>query len=277
MNTTIVMVLYNQKLEQSRTFQTLLKTLFKSDIPRNKFQMIVYDNSPECQDIPKEYADLLMYKHDSRNLGIATAYNYAWRTAKKNNSEWLLLLDHDTEITQPYIDVMFSLEGVDRAQIATVVPKVTCNEVMISPVFSGTLQPLKDARPGTGVQENPIMAINSGSVVNMEFLNQIGGFNEEFPLDYLDHWLFYKVYEQGYKVLVLDVTLEHELSVMNYDTVSLQRYRSILASELHFYKHYKKSVLKQYKRQLLLRTAKQLVFVKNKKIALHTLRQLLTV
>lgn len=277
MNTTIVMVLYNQRLEQSRTFQTLSKTLFKSDIPRNQFQMIVYDNSPERQDIPKEYADLLMYKHDSRNLGIATAYNYAWRTAKKNNSEWLLLLDHDTELTQSYIDVMFSLEGVDRAQIATVVPKVTCNEVMISPVFSGTLQPLKDIRPGTGMQETPIMAINSGSVVNMEFLNRIGGFNEEFPLDFLDHWLFYKVYEQGYKVLVLDVTLEHELSVMNYDTVSLQRYKSILASELHFYKHYKKSVLKQYKRQLLLRTAKQLVFVKNKKIAFHTLRQLLTV
>jgi GT2 family glycosyltransferase len=277
MEATIVMVLYKQKLEHSRTFQSLQKTLFTSAWLQDKYQMVVYDNSPEPQNIPKEYIDLLVYKHDARNLGIAEAYNYAWQIAKENNSQWLLLLDHDTELTQSYIDAMFSLQDVDTDQIAAVVPKVVCNEVMISPVFSRTLYPLKDKRPETGIQNQPIMAINSGSAINMKFLNRIGGFNKEFPLDFLDHWVFYKIYKEGYKTYVMDVTLEHELSVMNYDTVSLQRYKSILGSEIHFYKNYKNDLLPQYKKQLFLRTVKQLLTVKNKKIAFHTLRRLLTV
>lgn len=277
MKTTIVMVVYKQKLEQSRTFQTMQSTLFTKGRLKDEVHVIIYDNSPEPQSVPREYADVFTYKHDPRNLGIAVAYNYAWQAAKQHNSEWLILLDHDTELTQAYADEILSLEKIDRNQVAAVVPKIVCNEIMISPVFSDTLQPLKDVRPETGIQHRSVMAINSGSAINMLFLNKIGGFNEEFPLDFLDHWLFHEMYEQGYKSFVLDVTLEHELSVMNYDTVSLQRYKSILGSEMHFYKNYKKSLLKRYKRQLLLRTVKQLVFVKNKSIAFHTLRQLLTV
>jgi GT2 family glycosyltransferase len=277
MKTTVVMVVYKQKLEQSRTFQTIRRTFFTGGRLRDEVHVIIYDNSPEPQSVPREYADAFTYKHDPRNLGIAVAYNYAWQAAKQHNSEWLILLDHDTELTQAYADAVLSLEKVDRDQTAAIVPKVICNEVMISPVFSDTLQPLKAVRPETGIQQRPIMAINSGAAVNMQFLNQLGGFNEEFPLDFLDHWLFYEVYERGYKSFVLDVTLENELSVMNYDTVSLQRYKSILGSEIHFYKNYKKGLLKRYKRQLLLRTVKQLVFVRNKSIAFHTLRQLLTV
>ena len=45
-------------------------------------------------------------------------------------------------------------------------------------------------RPVEGVQNKAVMAINSGSLIKVSFLTEIGGFNGQFPLDYLDHWLF---------------------------------------------------------------------------------------
>ncbi|GAA3318350.1 hypothetical protein GCM10020331_020780 [Ectobacillus funiculus] len=111
MKTTVVMVVYKQKkLEQSRTFQTIRRTFFTGGRLRDEVHVIIYDNSPEPQSVPREYADAFTYKHDSRNLGIAVAYNYAWQAAKQHNSEWLILLDHDTELTQAYADAVLSLE-----------------------------------------------------------------------------------------------------------------------------------------------------------------------
>ncbi|MDG4657621.1 glycosyltransferase [Ectobacillus antri] len=274
MKTTIVMVLYNQKLQESKTFVTMEQTLLNNKDFTGQYELIVYDNSLKPQEVPATAG--ITYVHDERNLGIAQAYQYAWEQAKQNGSEWLLLLDHDTELTPEYVDTFFQLE-INRDEIAAVVPMVMCEGTMISPVFSHTLQPLRGEKPVAGKQEQPVMAINSGTAVNMAFLSKIGGFTQEFPLDFLDHWFFYKVYEEGYKVLVSPVTLEHELSVMNYDTVSLNRYKSIIGSELKFYKKYKRHVLKRYRLQLMMRAGKQLLFVKNKKIALHTLRTLLKV
>ena len=99
MKATIVIVVYNIHPEHSRTFSSLLNVL--SDIEINNLAIIVYDNSPERHDLNLDSnANLsITYKHDERNPGIAAAYNYALQEANKNGSEWLLLLDHDTQIT----------------------------------------------------------------------------------------------------------------------------------------------------------------------------------
>jgi hypothetical protein len=120
------------------------------------------------------------------------------------------------------------------------------------------------------------MAINSGAVIRVAFLKEIGGFNEEFPLDYLDHWLFYEIYAKNYKTFVLDIYLHHDLSVMDYNSISLTRYKSILHSEFTFYKKYKRELFPEYRKQLFKRLLKQIITVKNKKIALYTLRMILS-
>lgn len=277
MKTTIVMVVYKQKLENCKTFQTMLSTGLLNEHAKGNMQVIVYDNSPEPQQVPAAYESVLVYKHDPRNLGIATAYNYALELAKEHNSDWMVLLDHDTKLTKEYVTTILSLEEISDPSVAAFVPKIYCHNEMISPVFSGNVQPLRNEKPTAGLQDKAVMSINSGSAISVALLNSLGGFNEDFPLDYLDHWLFHEMYEKGYKVFVLDISLDHELSVMNYNTVSLKRYESILGSEIRFYKGYKQDLLKRYKKQLLLRATKQLVVVKNKKIALHTFRQMKTV
>ncbi|WP_318507259.1 glycosyltransferase [Bacillus sp. T3] len=275
MKTTVVMVVYNIKVNYSKTFQALSNLLNQNMIDKD-LSIIIYDNSPVKQEIPSEYKYLnILYKHDPRNIGIVTAYNYAFQKAKEEGSEWLLLLDHDTELTEDYFAQLHLLDSFDK-NIAAVVPQIHCENQMISPVYSDRLRPLQGERPGTGEQNTPVMAINSGAFIRVSFLDKINGFNSEFPLDYLDHWLFHEIYHNGSKVWVLDTKLEHELSVMDYSRVSLKRYQSILDSEINFYKHYKKELLPAYRTQLVKRLVKQFLTVKNKKIAAYTLRRIVS-
>jgi GT2 family glycosyltransferase len=275
MKKTIVIVFFNQRIEASKTFQTLM--IDSQEFISEDISIILYDNSPNPQEFDqKRYEDInISYKHDPRNLGIATAYNYAWSIAKSNGSEWLVLFDHDTEVTRQYVQRMLEVKEVDR-DIAAVVPIISCEGTVISPVFSDTLRPLQQERPKAGVQQKPVMAINSGSLIKVSFLDQINGFNEGFALDYLDHWIFYEIYSKGYKVQVLDVILEHELSVMDYRRVSVNRYKSIIDSESYFYQHYHKELLPAYRAQLFKRLIKQLIVVNNKRIAIETLKKFLS-
>ncbi|MGS2778903.1 glycosyltransferase [Robertmurraya sp. GLU-23] len=275
MKKTIIIVFYNQSIEASKTFQTLMNN--SQEFLSEDISIILYDNSPNPQEFDqKRYEDInISYKHDPRNLGIATAYNYAWSVAKSNGSEWLVLFDHDTEVTRQYVQQMLEVKDVDR-DIAAVVPIISCDGTLISPVFSDTLRPLQQDRPLAGIQQKPVMAINSASLIKISFLNQINGFNESFALDYLDHWIFYEIYSKGFKVQVLDVSLEHELSVMDYSRVSVNRYKSIIDSESYFYQHYHKELLPAYRSQLFKRLIKQFLIVKNKRIAMQTLKKFLS-
>lgn len=272
MKITMVVVLYKLKPEESKTFMTLKQTLFSNKEYLNDFELILYDNSPESHVFDSHnYKGIhLSYHHDPRNLGIVTAYNYAWECAKRNGSQWLLLLDHDTEITASYVNEITNLPEFE-IEVAGIVPKINSGNTMISPMYSNTLRPLQGARPIEGIQEQPITAINSGALIRVSFLNEIGGFNTTFSLDFLDHWLFFEIYAKGYKVMVFDVSLEHELSVMDYSNVSLNRYKSIIESERNFYQKYKRDLFSQYRLQLAKRFFKQMLTVKNKKIAFYTL------
>jgi len=275
MKITIVVVFYKQKPEESKTFQTLKSTLFTKKELLNDIDLILYDNSPVKQDFtPLQYEGIhISYNHDPRNLGIAAAYNHAWSVAKGNGSQWLLLLDHDTVITDKYINEVQNVFDLSE-NIAAVVPKISCENKMISPVYSHSLRPLQEESPDFGLQERPVMAINSGSLIRVDFLNELNGFNQQFPLDYLDHWLFFEIYARGKRVWVSDVILEHELSVMDYSRVSLKRYQSILDAEFIFYQNYKKELYPSYRTQLAKRFLKQVLTVKNKKIAMYTLKRL---
>lgn len=278
MKSTIVVVFYKQQINQSKTFQTLNKTLFSKKETFRDVQIILYDNSPDKQEFEEQkYEPIpISYHHDPRNLGIGAAYQFAWKTARDNGSQWLLLLDHDTELTEDYVNQIQGIGSFDD-KIAAVVPMINSENTRISPVFSSTLRPLQGEKPTEGIQDTPIMAINSGALIKVSFLTEIGGFNDRFPLDYLDHWLFHEIYEKGYQVFVLNTILQHELSVMDYSRVSLKRYQSILDSEILFYKEYKTELLPSYKTQLVKRLLKQVLLVKNKKIAVYTLRRLFSI
>ncbi len=261
----VAVVLYQQKLAQLPSYE-----LFFHAASEKKIQLIVYDNSFEAQTDPLLDLENVHYFHDPKNPGLAKAYNYALTYAKDSHHSFVTL-DQDSELEESYFDELLQLKW--QNDLVAAVPRVYDHGHQISPVYADQYI----NRQVQMVQEPQIiakrlMAINSGAVFSIAFLKGIGGFNDAFPLDFLDHWLFWKIHQLKKKVAVLSQKIEHDLSVLDYTKVKLNRYRSILQAENLFYQKYDRPMLKKHRKQLLMRTAKQFLTVKNRKIWRLTLR-----
>lgn len=264
----VVLVLYQKKLKDTPNY-LMFKDLLKKN---NCFKLFIYDNSLEKQEDELMNLGNVIYIHDKTNPGIAVAYNYAKQYLKEIDANWLLLLDHDTRLPEDYISKIFSLKESD--EVAAYVPIVRVGDKQISPVYSSSYIGSKSQHPTLGLTAVPIMAINSGTILTAKTLSDIQLFSLDFPLDFLDHWLFWKLAQDGKKIMIMDETLEHDLSVLDYSTMTNQRYDSILSSETIFYSKYDKKNLEAYKRNLILRCLKQFFFVKNRQIWRRTYSEL---
>lgn len=254
----IAIVLYENKFVTTPSYQLLKKLLEKGN-----YSLFVYDNSKQKQNDALFGEKQVYYVHDQTNSGLAKAYNAAKDLLFELNADFLLLLDQDTLLSEDYIAKIEHLHP--QKEIGAFVPIIQCNGRQISPVFNDEYVSGRSSFPQAGDYET-IMAINSGTLLPRETLRLIGEFNRKFPLDYLDHWLFWKICQNQKKITVLASILEHDLSVLNYQAISTSRYESILSAETLFYKKYQSEKFSTYKKHLLPRAAKQFLTVKNRKI-----------
>ncbi|EOS7890978.1 glycosyltransferase [Enterococcus hirae] len=262
----VVIVLYQQHFSQSPSFDLLMKA-----VKEKKIQLVVYDNSPVKQLEPLLEQDKdISYYHDPSNPGLATAYNYALNHAQQN-IRYFVTLDHDSQLTATYFDTLLTIDWTD--ELVAAVPLVYAGSNQISPVFADRyINRQVEKVERSQLSQRRIMAINSGAVFSIKFLKEIGGFNLDFPLDFLDHWLFWTIYQFKKTVFILPEKMEHDLSVLDYQKVSVTRYQSILKAEKTFYQNYDKEMLPRHRKQLLLRTVKQFLTVRNRKIWRLTLQ-----
>ncbi len=224
----VVVVLYKRTPEQSEAFLSLIEVMGALFEANGRIDCLVYDNSPEQHAVqpgsfPCEYIS------DPSNPGLARAYNVGRQRAEAAGATWLLLLDHDTVITREYLvevlEVSQSIAG-DTA-IAAIVPKLIQGSKSLSPQWPNHRKP---SRPKpvplefSGEIHGELQAFNSGAVLRLSALNDIGGFDEDFPLDYLDHTTFRQLQRKGHSVYVLRSTLSHELSIEGgWDTPGFQQ------------------------------------------------------
>lgn len=274
-----VVVLYQTKIDDSMTIKSL-QNMEESLLSLSKqygieFSLTLSDNSSEVNDASDKqtiFKDIpCHYSPNQGNIGLAAAYNHV--LAKLSAQDYLILLDQDTQLSLAYFKELFA-DIADNTQKASVwVPRMMSGQLQISPIFSEKVAKSFTELPEPGIYKEGIMAINSASVFQVAVLKKIGGFSLDFPLDYLDHWVFFQLSQNNIPIQVLESQMPHQLSVMDYNTVSLQRYQSILDSEYRFYKQVDSSKFSKFHFHLLLRMFKQLLKVKNKKIALYTLKK----
>jgi GT2 family glycosyltransferase len=267
-----ILVLYNCRLEDSATYQTLVASSLYGGM--DPVLLAIYDNSETPQLRSSEEALLLAYKHDSTNGGLAAAYNWALDIAKLHGFSWLLLLDQDTRLPATFLERLLGVVNLydTNQSVAAIVPFVKDGLAEISPrrVRFGRLAALPKRSPS--VTKCEVTAINSGAAIRVSFVQSLGGFNPDYRLDCLDHWLFRQLHAQGKRVVLTDSVLEHALSVSDYrNQVSLSRYRSLLSSEILFMTTEKRRVeIPVYVFRLLLRSVKQLVVYRRPKLAALT-------
>jgi GT2 family glycosyltransferase len=264
-----ILVLYNVTLESSTTFQTFITSARYGGL--DPTLIAVYDNSPVSHVNSGEEAHLFAYKHDPSNGGIAAAYNWALGIARSHGYSWLLLLDQDSSLPitfQAFVSEAVRLYSTNNSVVA-IVPRVTDRGGAISPkrVRFGRLAPLPE--PGPQVADYEVAAINSGTVVKVSFVESLGGFNQAYWLDCLDHWLFRQIYAHGKKVALSASVLEHNLAGSDYrNQISLVRYESILsAEELFVTTEKRRAEILVYIIRLMARALKQLVIYRRPELA----------
>lgn len=254
----VVVVLYNMTFSESPTIMSLNQLLASGAFPEIR-KILIFDNSEQGTE-PVELEGRFIYYHSKKNVGLAQAYNYALDQSN-DDTEWLMTLDQDTKLTKEYLSELISTSSELSETVAAVAPIVTDNERQISPVRSDTLRPLHTELPKKDrVYSKDIMVINSGTAIRTIFLRKLGGYNIHFPLDYLDHWLCWRIFSEHQQIYILSNELEHQLSVLDYKNhMNLSRYLAIIQAEKCYYYLYNKQLLPQYRRQLLLRGCKQIL------------------
>lgn len=156
--------------------------------------LIIWDNTPLKSNVKqkiREYitdeTDRIIWHGDGNNYCIAPAINFAWHYAQENHYDLILLMDQDSQWEDFKSYIKEVKERFQSSQTSVFCPYIPSDD---------TFEITKEA------QEKNIF-INSGTVIPTTILNGIGGADEAFPLDALDHDLSIRVQKAGYKIVSL--------------------------------------------------------------------------
>jgi glycosyltransferase involved in cell wall biosynthesis len=279
-----VIVLYKQSPRDSQALNTLLRICAEDRTIATQIEILVQDNSPESHEVAVKFLEIdsairLEYHHTPHNPGLAHAYNSALSRASSRDLEWLLLLDQDTCLTKQFLAELFIALHQDYFERpCAFVPQLVQDDLVLSPQFVGKVLYHRMDRSFSGLALKPVVAFNSAACISVEDLIGIGGFPEEFWLDYLDHIVFHRLQQERGRVFVLNSQLEHSLSLVDIElNVSNERYGNILRAEWLF-------VRKSgwgggptvHRLRLLKRACSHSIKLGNKSYALQTLRSVLS-
>lgn len=237
-----VVVLFNRKIEDVPSINKLASWMTMEQPPSSCFQLmycLVYDNSPVEQDRGKyKNCKLFNFFHDSSNGGTRAAYLKALQLAQQMGYQWILFLDHDTDLPADLF------QAADRAlaessqvnSVCAVVPLIFDGSSPISPIITspyGRGRPMTDKLRRTHAGTT-MTAISSAALVRVDSLVSVLPIPASFSLDYLDHWLFRAMQNRGENIVISNALVAHSLSVQSMRSISVKRYRSILSAEFLF-------------------------------------------
>jgi glycosyltransferase involved in cell wall biosynthesis len=236
-----VLVVYERGLAEVGPWRTLLTWLEGAHDTRSGLHLehlLIYDNSSAPRAEPPREIRRCQYLHNSNNGGTAAAYEAAIEIASARGIQWLLLLDHDTQLPADFLDQagieIVPMSGQQRA--VALVPWVRHGrDLIVSPnrvTRTGTFRPLRlGQKPAKGEH---VSAIASGSMLHVGTLKSLLPIPKALWLDYVDHWIFAQLHRQGLRTRVVDQVLEHELSVATLAELSPARFLSVLDGEAVF-------------------------------------------
>jgi GT2 family glycosyltransferase len=242
----VVIVLYKRAPSESQSFCSLIQILGANHDLAQNFSLILYDNSPQQQNFEGAVDFPFLYKHDPTDAGLSAAYNFALARAQEKQHQWLLLLDQDTTPTCDFLrELLASTTSLGAQQdVASIVPKLLVDGKIFSPAAHFIDQVRHQYRRSNhavsrdlvGVQRGRLVAYNSGAALRVSALSSIGGFPEEFWLDYLDHAVFHALSVRGYRMYVMRTEIEHESSQATLSSVPVWRQRNLLLAQTSFAK-----------------------------------------
>jgi GT2 family glycosyltransferase len=239
-NVLAVIVLYKMAPGQSPAFRSLTAGISALPHKKSRIKVLLYDNTPGAC-IPGSLPTGVRYEAAGQNAGLAAAYDRALKLARSYDYTWMLTLDQDTTLPGDYLSRMSRLVAELQAddRVAAIVPRLLDGGRLHSPMsvqFWGTRYFSEGFR---GISGGETRAFNSASLFRVKALEELGGFDPRFWLDYVDVNVYRQLYLHGKKVFVAgEIEVEHELSVVDRASLSTDRFRNLLLAESAFYDLY---------------------------------------
>ena len=239
LNVMAVIVLYRIAPEESPAFRSVLAARQAFRPEQGGVRVLLWDNSPGAEercDLP----DGVSYFADRSNSGLATAYNRALEWAELHGADWLLTLDQDTSVPADFFTRLAAAATASStyAGVGAIVPQIAAEGKQLSPNWFQFGAVPRWYRSGyVGVPREAVFAFNSGAMLRVDALRQIGGYDPRFWLDDSDAMIFSKLHQHGKRVYVAgDIQLDHEFSMKDMQRrMSAARYQNALFAETAFW------------------------------------------
>ena len=136
------------------------------------------------------------------NLGVASALNIGTRRARLLGYEWVLLFDQDSVIDAGMVEELIAVHASfpDPARLAVL--GAGFRDIHMPEAARSEPAPGSMARDGMRepAWQEVESVITSGSLLNLATVERIGGFRDEFFIDYVDSEFCFRARAAGYRV-----------------------------------------------------------------------------
>lgn len=175
-------VTYNPDIER-------LRIVVKQVVNQVDEIIVVDNNSLNKNDIEAIAADYesLVFVCNKENEGIAHALNTIFEVAEQRGFEWVLTLDHDTICPDDMVKMLS--EHCDKDNIGIVCPAVDYENLEIKNISNGTRL------------SYPYACMTSGSLTNTSAWKKVGGFRDEYFIDFVDNEFCMKLGLSGFRII----------------------------------------------------------------------------
>lgn len=142
--------------------------------------------------------------HSGTNLGVGAALNVAVQRAIQLGFSWVATFDQDSLASPVFIAEMLRAytEYPGRENVA-----------LIAPQYREKISGLFHQEPTRNVQERILTtSMMSGNLVRTDVIAEVGYYNEDFFIDYIDHEFCLRLARRGFRVLECPrAVLQHNL------------------------------------------------------------------
>lgn len=224
----LVTVLYNERIETTKTYDTFLR--------QKEMDVLVIENSPRPLNGPENLHDSWQYVSFPNNPGLSAAYNYAARYAEDHGYEWLLLTDQDTTFPDGIFE-KYQEAIIANLSIVLFCPRIDVGtEKYMSPVPMIHYQSqICTSAPIGEIDLHHFSVINSGMLIQVKAFMDVGGYNDKVKLDFADFQFIERLRKKYNKAFVLDAVCHQEFSnEVHSKEQKINRYRLFCQSLKHF-------------------------------------------
>lgn len=182
-----VVVLYNPTVDDINNIDSYKKYLD---------HLYVVDNSTQNNKNLFDKMSNVSYFSFTKNIGLASALNYACKRAYDAEYEWILTMDQDSKFKN-FKGFLDSFKQIDLKNVAVVSPWHKTE--------------YKIEKPEKNI-ESVDYVMTSGNLVNLKKLERVGWFLDWLFIDGIDMELCFKVKKHGYDIVrINEVELQHFL------------------------------------------------------------------